>query len=248
MTQRPHRKPSGPATLALVIGAWVATRAAGLHGSRAAAAEPQDIEAVETDRPASPRTAAPRQRSADDVPSVDELCRRAVEAALAEPDRARSFVNRARLAGGLPETTLRVYRRFARTEGVTFEDPVTGAAVPVDIKAIDDVRYEWRATWDLSRIVFNPDEISAHFEALRMADVRRDIQMLVIRLFFERKRLLLEVVEASAAGVAGSAGAEKRSLRIVEIEAQLDALSRGALSAHRAAASASAHAPVSPPW
>lgn len=180
----------------------------------------------------------------DDIPPVDELCRLAVEAALAEPERARSFVTRARLAGWLPETTLRVYRRFARTEGVTLEDPVTGAAVPVDIKAIDDMRYEWRATWDLSRIVFNPDEISAHLEALKMADVRRDIQLLVIRLYFERKRLLSDAGDgARGDDAATSSGVEKRRLRVLEIEAQLDAVSRGAVSARRR----SGTSPASPP-
>jgi hypothetical protein len=196
--------------------------------------------AAELDSPRPPEVAR------DDVPAVDELCRLAVEAALAEPERARSFVARARLAGWLPETTLRVYRRFARTEGVTLEDPVTGAAVPVDVKAIDDVRYEWRATWDLSRIVFNPDEIAAHLEALKMADVRRDIQLLVIRLYFERKRLLAEASDVPSVPrrgedeAAASSAGDRRRLRVLEIEAELDALSRGAVSSRRRTAASAA--------
>jgi predicted DNA-binding transcriptional regulator YafY len=115
---------------------------------------------------------------------------------------------------------------------VTLEDPVTGAPIPVDIKSIDDVRYEWRATWDLSRIVFNPDEISAHLEALRMADVRRDIQLMVIRLYFERRRLMSELTTSDAPSAQPPAiTREKSRLRVLEIEAELDALSGGALSA-----------------
>jgi predicted DNA-binding transcriptional regulator YafY len=126
-----------------------------------------------------------------------------------------------------------VYRRWARTEGVTLEDPVTGAPIPVDIKSIDDVRYEWRATWDLSRIVFNPDEISAHLEGLRMADVRRDIQLMVIRLYFERRRLMAELTTSASDGPSPQRPAttrDKSRLRVLEIEAELDALSGGALS------------------
>jgi len=52
-----------------------------------------------------------------------------------------------------------------------------------------------------------------------MADVRRDIQSLVIKLYFERLRLLSQ-----------SAGDEKQRQRILEIEAQLDALSGGAFA------------------
>jgi hypothetical protein len=172
------------------------------------------------------------------VPPVDALCTAAVAEAFAEPERARSFISRARLAGWLPELRFRAYRRFARTEGLSFDDAGAGGVVaPVDISAIDDVRYEWRATWDLSRMVFNPEEIQAHAEALRMSDVRRDIQTLVIRLYFERSRLMLDsgpathatTGEAPTPETRASRGPEK-AVRVAEIEAQLDALSGGLFS------------------
>jgi len=167
---------------------------------------------------------------------VDELCRAAVALALAEPERARSFIVRARAAGWLPEVRFRVFRRFARTEGLTLDD--TATTTPVDVSGVDDVRYEWRATWDLSRIVFNPDELQAHAEALRMADVRHDIQSLVIRLYFERRRLLSSPQRAGVLDGAGGTDAsdeaggsaagtrdERRRLKVQELEAQLEALS-----------------------
>jgi hypothetical protein len=127
----------------------------------------------------------------------------------------------------------RIFRRFARTEGLTLDDSAT--TTPVDVTAVDDVRYEWRATWDLSRMVFNPEELQAHAEALRMADVRRDIQSLVVRLFFERRRLLIvpamsaisdrpDGSPASSAGAADAGAEARRRLRIAEVEAQLEAL------------------------
>jgi len=151
-------------------------------------------------------------------PSVDELCRAAVAMALAEPERARSFLLRARLAGWLPELRFRLFRRFARTEGLTLDDTV--ASSPLDVSAVDDVRYEWRATWDLSRMVFNSDELHAHSEALRMADVRRDIQSLVVRLYFERRRLLV----GSSKTESSPDAEESRRLHVAELEAQLEAL------------------------
>ena len=77
-------------------------------------------------------------------PTVDELCRAAVALALAEPERARGFIFRARAAGWLPELRFRMFRRFARTEGLTLDD--TATTTPVDVSGVDDVRYEWRAT------------------------------------------------------------------------------------------------------
>jgi hypothetical protein len=172
----------------------------------------------------------PSSRGADIAPPVDILCRAAVAMALAEPERARSFVSRARIAGWLPEFHFRVFRRFARTEGLTLDD--TAATVPLDVSAVDDVRYEWRATWDLSRMVFNPDELHAHAEALRMSDVRRDIQSLVVRLYFERRRLLSGggAEDNRPAPSDPAAEDERRQLRALEVEAQLDAITGGAFS------------------
>jgi len=193
---------------------------------------------------------APR-RQAGAEPTVDELCRAAVALALAEPERARSFIVRARAAGWLPELRFRVFRRFARTEGLTLDD--TATITPVDVSGVDDVRYEWRATWDLSRIVFNPDELQAHAEALRMADVRHDIQSLVIRLYFERRRLLAAphrgIAASGAGGAAGDDDAvtperrnERQRLRALELEAQLEALSGMAFPHDAGADPASAEA------
>ena len=199
----------------------------------AGAGTPAGVRA-ETPRPPEAQPSPPRAE-----PTVDELCRAAVALALAEPERARSFIFRARAAGWLPELRFRMFRRFARTEGLTLDD--TATTTPVDVSGVDDVRYEWRATWDLSRMVFNPDELQAHAEALRMADVRRDIQSLVIRLYFERRRLLTPARRAAApSGGAGSAEKldegrgeaaapeprdERRRLRVWELEAELEALS-----------------------
>ncbi len=91
-------------------------------------------------------------------------------------------------------------------------------------------------------MVFNAEELQAHFEALRMADVRRDIQSLIIRLYFERRRLVLANDPSSAGGVStrgepidDRAADDRRRSRILEIEAQLDAFSGGAFSGGRSA-------------
>ena len=160
-------------------------------------------------------------------PPVDALRAAATALALAEPARARSFLQRARLAGWLPEVRVRVDRRFARAESVDLGSSAATPFAPVGIDSNNDVRYEVRATWDLGRIVFNPDEIAAHAEALRTADLRREIEAAVIRLTFERRRLKAESLAADANE--GSPNM-KLELRIAEIEAELDALTGGAFT------------------
>jgi hypothetical protein len=163
-------------------------------------------------------------------PPVDALRAAASALALTEPDRARSLVTRARLAGWLPELRGRVDRRFARAESVDLGTSAAALA-PVGIDSDNDVRYELRATWDLSKFVFNPDEIGAHFQALRTADARREIESLVIRLYFERRRLKAELTAADASTMPPSSGMPlsgvRMELRVEEIEAELDALTGG---------------------
>ena len=57
-----------------------------------------------------------------------------------------------------------------------------------------------------------------------MADVRRDIQSLVVRLFFERRRLLVGAPRAEASALATAEAEEHRRLRVEELEAQLEAV------------------------
>jgi hypothetical protein len=110
-------------------------------------------------------------------PPVDALRAAASALALTEPDRAHSLVVRARLAGLVSRAARAgVDRRFARAESVDLGSSTAAPLAPVGIDSDNDVRYELRATWDLSKLVFNPDEIGAHFQALRTADARREIE------------------------------------------------------------------------
>jgi hypothetical protein len=162
-------------------------------------------------------------------PPVAVLRGAATALALAEPERARSLVDRARWAALLPELRVRVDRRFSRTESLDLAraDPL---ATPVGVDSINDMRYECRATWDLGRIVFNPDEVGASTHALRMAEVRREIETVVIRLYFERRRLKAEAMTSDAPD--GTLGV-RVEIRLQELEAELDALTGGAFSRWR---------------
>jgi len=150
--------------------------------------------------------------------------------AFAEPERARSLLFRARAAPWLPELRVRIDRRFGRTESLDAGATTlpSDTTTPVGLDTIDDVRYELRATWDLARLVFNPDEVQASSQALRMADVRREIESLVIKLFMERLRLL-RTHRLGAPDVSRDV-APAKELRRLEIEAELDALTGGLFS------------------
>ena len=182
------------------------------------------------EQPRRPRRSRPLDPSvlrvlAAEDPPIEALRAAATALVLAEPGRARSLVDRARFAGWLPEVRIMVDRRFARTESVDLGTSTNQAALaPVGIDSNNDVRYQARATWDLSKLIFNSDEIGAQFQALRTADTRREIELLVIRLYFERRRLK---AESSTADDLDMLPGSRRELRIAEIEAELDALTGG---------------------
>jgi hypothetical protein len=183
------------------------------------------------------------RRATEDDPPIDELRRAATALAAAEPSRARSMIQRARWAGLLPEVRVRVDRRFGRSESLDVPSVPLDDPPPVGLDTVDEVRYEGRASWDLSRIVFNPDELAAHSEAMRMADARREVESLVIRLYFERRRLKVEALAADAREVGPNL---RREVRMQELEAELDALTGGAFSRRAASRGRAAVAPPEP--
>jgi hypothetical protein len=162
----------------------------------------------------------PPDREASCLPLVRA---QAVARALVEPERARSYVARAAHAAWLPEVRALYARRLGRSESL---DLPAGGGVdegPLGLDTANDVRWEARAIWDLSKLVFSTEEIAAVTTALRMADMRREVESLANRLYFERRRLKLEPVAATEPR-------GRRELRIQELEAELDALSGGAFT------------------
>lgn len=146
--------------------------------------------------------------------------RKAIELAMTEPERARSYVTRAGHAAWLPELRVLVSRRYGRSESLDISGSASDPSSPLGIDTVNDIRYEARATWDLARLVFSSDELAAQAQAIHMAELRRDIETTVNRLYFERRRLrvLPPGAHAERAG---------QALRSQEVEADLDALSAG---------------------
>ena len=145
--------------------------------------------------------------------------RKAVELALSEPERAKSYISRAGRAAWLPELRLLVSRRYGRSESLDITTSSTALASPLGIDTVNDIRYEARATWDLAKLVFSTEELAAQNQAMRMAELRREIESTMNRLYYERRRLVLEV---------GTTDTWARHLRADEISSELDSLAGGA--------------------
>lgn len=168
-------------------------------------------------------------------PCLVELRRAAEEAAWVAPARTRSLLARAGRSAWLPELRVRLERRLGRSESQGAPSAAAlaaGVPAPVDLDTANDARYEVRASWDLSRLVFDPDEIAAQAQALRMSDMRRDLLATVNHLFFERRRLAAAGVDGAADGEPGREDADSkttaRAFRLAELDAELSTLTAGA--------------------
>ncbi len=173
----------------------------------------------------------PRPRRAErvvDLRDPDEGClavarRKAVELVMSEPERARSYVTRAGHAAWLPELRVLVSRRFGRSESIDVNSSSTALTSPLGIDTVNDIRYEARATWDLGKLVFSSEELAAQNQAMHMAELRRDIETTMNRLYFERRGLVLDMSDGHGDNL-------RHHLRATEVEAELDAMSGGAFA------------------
>jgi hypothetical protein len=181
--------------------------------------------------PPRPVAARPPPVAAAPPPCLAELHRRAVGLATLEPDRARSYLERAARAGWLPEIRLRVERRLGRRQSAELPLDAVAATDPLDLSTANEVRYEARLIWDLGRIVFASEELAAQATAVRMADARRELLSAVDHLFFTRRRLATRADDAAGAARDGLDDADARAdpaQRLAEVEAELDELTDGA--------------------
>ena len=90
------------------------------------------------------------------------------------------------------------------------------------------IRQEWRikgeVEWDLSRVVFNPDELRVLRENTVLVKLREDLLNRVTRSYFERRQLQVELMIRPPVDVSEVV---RIRLRIQELTAELDALTGG---------------------
>jgi hypothetical protein len=151
-----------------------------------------------------------------DAAEAVAIARSCVRRAGAQPERARDFLVRVRRAAWWPELRLGAERDFGTREVIDPTDHTRYGAY-----AVDEVRIEARATWHLDRLVFDPEELRASRESVRLAELRQELALTAVRLYFERRRLELED-ETGPEPTARDAAL--RAARIAELEAALEAL------------------------
>lgn len=152
-------------------------------------------------------------------PSAREVVRMALKAArLVDPERVALLVRRARLAGLSPTLRVGAERGLSQDLSSSSSSETERQAAAV----ADDFSFDATLTFDLSRLVFAPEEVRLLSVQRWLSGDQRKLAEDAVQLYFRRRKLLLQERAASA---------EERlelGLAIEETEALLDALTDGA--------------------
>ena len=169
-----------------------------------------------------PRTEALRilQKFASE-PSVVDVQQAAARYARVNPQAYDSWLSAANLAYILP----RNMRGRVRSVNDDQRDVRTSSGAISDLVSVDEqAQYELTADWDLTRLVFNRDQITAARQIERIVNQREDILTTVNKLYFARRQLQVEMELEDGGSVER---AIRSQLRIDALTADLDALTGG---------------------
>ena len=159
-------------------------------------------------------------------PPVAEVQRAAAAHDGVDPERLRAWVARPRSAHWLPRVSLDA----SRTERDTRVVGVTGTVESDYLRLNPSTQFGVRLSWDLDQLVFSRDEPAAAWTASRLIDRREERVRRATRLYFQRRRLLVQLALEPPREAVQRA---ERETHVDEITAELDELTGGLFSGRR---------------
>lgn len=154
-------------------------------------------------------------------PTVREVQRQAIEYYRVDPAIIDSWFFRARTNAIAPQFQARGWGESKNDLRTVTE---TGA---VDIESNTDrtgQRLQLQATWELDRLIFEPQEMTIAREGVRIASLRDRVTNEVTLRYFERRRLQIDLELTPPTDLADRV---KKELRLQELTADIDASTGG---------------------
>ncbi|MFT7579765.1 MAG: hypothetical protein ACI9MR_001431 [Myxococcota bacterium] len=172
-------------------------------------------------------------------PTVVAVQRIAARYARVNPSAYNSWVSEAHLAYLLPRRAL-VRVRIDDDKQTDVRTTSSGTGSLSDLVSQDDeLQLEFRAEWDLTRLVFNRDGVAASRQIERLVNQREDVLTTVNKLYYARRQAQIEMEIDPPTSVQK---AIRMQLRIDGLTADLDALTGGWFSKQMPGATASVRA------
>jgi hypothetical protein len=172
-----------------------------------------------------------------DEPTVQQVHQWANTYAKTSPDLVQRWLAASKSFAALPQLTLEYRFRdgwdqdflYRTSDGLDAVSPDEDVFPTLEDGGRDqDSWYLVRMRWDLQELVMSSERIRVISEAQDIAKLRDRVLSQATQLYFERRRLQVEMLLAPRGDVMGQV---KDQLRLMELTANLDALTGGAFSA-----------------
>lgn len=156
-------------------------------------------------------------------PSIREVQRATIDYAAAHPDTVDSWKWRSRTSALLPQFRTRFDYEIDDDLRTRTNTEATEAIV---VTEDNDIGYELQVqgTWQLDRIVFDPQELAVAREGVRLANLRDRVLDEATRRYYERRRLQVDLELSPPRDLADRI---RKELRVQELTADLDSLTGG---------------------
>jgi hypothetical protein len=166
--------------------------------------------------------AAPAAAQPPAMPKVEQVIAAALAVAGQPRDAGRSWRRRLAWAALLPRLSARIGQTVSDGELL---DLRADAPSRLGLSGYLSLRWEVRASWDLSRLLFDGRELRISSRSSQLERERSALVERVVQLYFERLRLIL-LAESPEPAVA-----LERRIALQRVTALLDAMTGGLLSA-----------------
>jgi len=163
----------------------------------------------------------------ENEPSVREIQQAAIEYAEVDPRKIQEWRAAAARKALLP--TVSLHRDLSNSNNVDIDRG--GTADPDKfITGPNDTSASWYATlsWDMGGLIWNNDQTSIDSRSKLMVELRNDILTEVTHLYFERRRLEIEMAQVVSKDV--PMDRVNQEIQLQELTASIDALTGGYLS------------------
>jgi len=163
----------------------------------------------------------------DHEPAISEIRNAAIEYAEVQPEKIQTWRKAAAKKALLPDVRFEYQKNKSWQKGTYFYSNSSEKYTDDDVTLDRDKDWSISLTWNLGELVWNDDQTSIDSRSKLMVELRDDIVNEVTRLYFERRKVQIEMLLLPDEDIKERLG---RELRLQELTAGIDALTDSFLS------------------